>query len=214
MVQCADRLSIQAEDARNVGQRSPNSLNLFPAVLNINAQDPTPSCSKRNIIDRLTWLHLCLYCGICPCFSACECLTGPNTKEKNLNLGCSSKQIEQRNMETIGEIIPFAKEMLNQRPSRGMLKIYMLGSTLAMLGLVGGLVETVLLPFVEQETTEDTPAELIMKEKKDKKQMLKSHTTVVHPDVVDVPETTVIEVKAKYLATFGQRSSANRLHAS
>uniref|UniRef100_A0A671UG19 Uncharacterized protein n=1 Tax=Sparus aurata TaxID=8175 RepID=A0A671UG19_SPAAU len=33
-------------------------------------------------------------------------------------------------METIGEIIPFAKEMLNQRPSRGMLKIYMLGSTL------------------------------------------------------------------------------------
>lgn len=117
-------------------------------------------------------------------------------------------------METIGEIIPFAKEMLNQRPSRGMLKIYMLGSTLAMLGLVGGLVETVLLPFVEQETTEDTPAELSMKEKKDKKQMLKSHTTVVHPDVVDVPETTVIEVKAKYLATFGQRSSANRLHAS
>lgn len=53
MVQCADRLSIQAEDARNVGQRSPNSLNLFPAVLNINAQDPTPSCSKRNIIDRV-----------------------------------------------------------------------------------------------------------------------------------------------------------------
>uniref|UniRef100_A0A3Q3R5V2 Uncharacterized protein n=1 Tax=Monopterus albus TaxID=43700 RepID=A0A3Q3R5V2_MONAL len=33
-------------------------------------------------------------------------------------------------MDTIGEIIPFAKEMLNQRPNRNMLKIYMLGSTL------------------------------------------------------------------------------------
>ncbi|XP_073326276.1 G0/G1 switch protein 2 [Pagrus major] len=118
-------------------------------------------------------------------------------------------------METIGEIIPFAKEMLNQRPSRGMLKIYMLGSTLAMLGLVGGLVETVLLPFTEQETVEDTPAEQIREEeKKEKKQAVKSQSTLVRPEVVDVPEQVVIEVKAKHLVTAGQRSSANRLHAS
>uniref|UniRef100_A0A8P4G2C2 G0/G1 switch protein 2 n=1 Tax=Dicentrarchus labrax TaxID=13489 RepID=A0A8P4G2C2_DICLA len=88
-------------------------------------------------------------------------------------------------METISEIIPFAKEMLNQRPSRSMLKIYMLGSTLAMLGVVGGLVETVLLPFVEQETVEDTPTEQITEKKKEKKQVLKSHTTLVRPEVVD-----------------------------
>lgn len=119
------------------------------------------------------------------------------------------------NMETIGEIIPFAKEMLNQRPSRGMLKIYMLGSTLAMLGVVGGLVETVLLPFTEQETVEDTPAEQIREEeKKEKKQAVKSQSTLVHPEVVDVPESVVIEVKAKHLVTAGLRSSANRLHAS
>ncbi|KAM8754190.1 G0/G1 switch protein 2 [Acanthopagrus latus] len=118
-------------------------------------------------------------------------------------------------METIGEIIPFAKEMLNQRPSRGMLKIYMLGSTLAMLGVVGGLVETVLLPFTEQETVEDTPAEQIREEeKKEKKQAVKSQSTLVHPEVVDVPESVVIEVKAKHLVTAGLRSSANRLHAS
>ncbi len=115
-------------------------------------------------------------------------------------------------METIGEIIPFAKEMLNQRPSRGMLKIYMLGSTLAMLGVVGALVETVLVPFVEQETVEDAPAELIMEKKKEKKQVLKSHTTLVFPEVA--METVVIEAKAKHLVTAGQRSSANRLHAS
>ncbi|XP_070767159.1 G0/G1 switch protein 2 [Enoplosus armatus] len=116
-------------------------------------------------------------------------------------------------METIGEIIPFAKEMLHQRPSRGMLKIYMLGSTLAMLGVVGGLVETVLLPFVEQETFEDTPVEQIM-EKKKKKQVLKSHTTLVGPEVVDVLETAAIESKAKHLVTAGRRSSSNRLYAS
>lgn len=64
-------------------------------------------------------------------------------------------------METFGEIIPFAKEMLNQRPSKGMLKIYVLGSSLTMLAVVGGLVEMLLLPSGEQETAEDTPAELI-----------------------------------------------------
>uniref|UniRef100_A0A3B5KQB8 G0/G1 switch 2 n=1 Tax=Takifugu rubripes TaxID=31033 RepID=A0A3B5KQB8_TAKRU len=42
-------------------------------------------------------------------------------------------------MESFGEMIPFAKEMLNQRPSRHMLKIYMLGSSLALLGLLGAL---------------------------------------------------------------------------
>uniref|UniRef100_A0A669DUJ7 G0/G1 switch 2 n=1 Tax=Oreochromis niloticus TaxID=8128 RepID=A0A669DUJ7_ORENI len=60
-------------------------------------------------------------------------------------------------MENFGEIIPFAKEMLTQRPSRSMLKIYMLGSTLAMLGMVGGLVEMAFLPFVERDTEEDEP---------------------------------------------------------
>ncbi|XP_031146403.1 G0/G1 switch protein 2 [Sander lucioperca] len=111
-------------------------------------------------------------------------------------------------METIGEIIPFAKEMLNQRPGRSMLKIYMLGSTLAMLGVVGGLVETVLLPFVQEQETvdEDTSAEQIgeMMMKKEK------HTTLVHPESVDVLET--VEIKAKH-ATVWQRNS-NRLHAS
>ncbi|MEQ2159456.1 hypothetical protein GOODEAATRI_023053, partial [Goodea atripinnis] len=36
-----------------------------------------------------------------------------------------------KTMENLSDIIPFAKEMLRQRPTRSMLKIYMLGSTLA-----------------------------------------------------------------------------------
>ncbi|XP_032377121.1 G0/G1 switch protein 2 [Etheostoma spectabile] len=111
-------------------------------------------------------------------------------------------------METIGEIIPFAKEMLNQRPGRGMLKIYMIGSTLAMLGVVGGLVETVLQPFVqEQETVEDSSAERIgeVMTKKEK------HTTLVDPEDVDVLE--MVETKAKHPGTACRRNSY-RLHAS
>ncbi|XP_008286039.1 G0/G1 switch protein 2 [Stegastes partitus] len=117
-------------------------------------------------------------------------------------------------MESFSEIIPFAKEMLKERPSRSMLKIYMLGSTVAMLGMVGGLVETIILPFVEKDTFEDEPVELIMENEKEKKQVLKSHPALVHTEVVDVPETVAVGAKAKHLVTAGQRNSANRLHAS
>uniref|UniRef100_UPI0037E7A2CE G0/G1 switch protein 2 n=1 Tax=Semicossyphus pulcher TaxID=241346 RepID=UPI0037E7A2CE len=116
-------------------------------------------------------------------------------------------------METISEIIPFAKEMLNQRPGRGMLKIYMLGSTLAMLGAVAAVVETVLLPFAErEETDEDMPGELILEKiKREKKQMLALESTLIPTEVV---ETEVIDAKAKHLGTAGRRVSVNRLHAS
>lgn len=45
------------------------------------------------------------------------------------------------------ELIPFAKEMLSQKPNRKMVKLYMLGSVLAFFGVVIGLVETVCSPF-------------------------------------------------------------------
>lgn len=117
-------------------------------------------------------------------------------------------------METISEIIPFAREMMNQKPSRGMLKIYMLGSTLAMLGVVGGLVETVLLPFAEPEVIEDIPAKVIVEKKKKEKQVPQPQTTLAPPEDDEVPETEMIGVKAKYLATAGRRNSSTRLHAS
>uniref|UniRef100_A0A8C8A382 Uncharacterized protein n=1 Tax=Oryzias sinensis TaxID=183150 RepID=A0A8C8A382_9TELE len=34
-------------------------------------------------------------------------------------------------MDSMQELIPFAKEMLRQKPGRGLLKIYLLGSVLA-----------------------------------------------------------------------------------
>lgn len=103
-------------------------------------------------------------------------------------------------MESLGEMIPFAKEMLNQRPSRHMLKIYMLGSSLALLGLVGGLVETLLLPFVERQMVAEPRQQ-------------RWNLDWAHPAALDMPKPLVIKVASTHLPA-GQRSSANRLHAS
>ncbi|NWV59355.1 G0S2 protein, partial [Malurus elegans] len=65
-------------------------------------------------------------------------------------------------METMHELIPFAKEMLSQKPNRKMVKLYMLGSVLAFFGVVIGLVETVCSPFSSESRTEQ--------EDRDKKQ--------------------------------------------
>ncbi|NXT89956.1 G0S2 protein, partial [Anhinga rufa] len=62
-------------------------------------------------------------------------------------------------METMHELIPFAKEMLSQKPSRKMVKLYMLGSALAFFGVVIGLVEAVCSPFTSQGRLEEEEEE-------------------------------------------------------
>ncbi|XP_056416664.1 G0/G1 switch protein 2 [Hyla sarda] len=57
-------------------------------------------------------------------------------------------------METMHELIPFAKEMLSQKPNKKMVKMYLLGSVLAFFGVVIGLVETVCSPFTGREDPE------------------------------------------------------------
>lgn len=110
-------------------------------------------------------------------------------------------------MEAFGEMIPFAKEMLNQRPSRHMLKIYMLGSSLALLGLLGALVEALRLPFVEQRFVTEPPAE----SSGEQQQMWRSE--LAHPAVMDMQKPLVIKVASTHRPA-GRGGSANRLHAS
>ncbi|XP_027551169.1 G0/G1 switch protein 2 [Neopelma chrysocephalum] len=62
-------------------------------------------------------------------------------------------------METMHELIPFAKEMLSQKPNRKMVKLYMLGSVLAFFGVVIGLVETVCSPFSSEGRLEEEEEE-------------------------------------------------------
>ncbi|XP_039390854.1 G0/G1 switch protein 2 [Mauremys reevesii] len=76
-------------------------------------------------------------------------------------------------METMQELIPFAKEMLSQKPSSKMVKIYMLGSVLAFFGVVISLVETVCSPFTSEEQLQEEEEE---EEKEKRPPLAKEHT--------------------------------------
>lgn len=77
-------------------------------------------------------------------------------------LELTSSKSAAEEMETMHELIPFAREMLSQKPNRKMVKLYMLGSVLAFFGVVIGLVETVCSPFTSEgrleEEEEEKPA--------------------------------------------------------
>lgn len=61
----------------------------------------------------------------------------------------SSVELKMQNMQ---EVLPFAREMLEQGTSGRLLKIYLLGSGLAVCGMVGGLVDAASFIFGEKDT--------------------------------------------------------------
>ncbi|KAJ8258790.1 hypothetical protein COCON_G00178020 [Conger conger] len=113
-------------------------------------------------------------------------------------------------METIHEIIPLAKEMWSQKPSRRLVKVYLLGGAVAFLGVALGLVETVCQPFSAEEPLEEELARLEEREQRlleAQKQRGRTEETVL--------ESGEAQPRKKlHQAMAGQRSSANRLHAS
>ncbi|KAM7402796.1 hypothetical protein PAMP_018007 [Pampus punctatissimus] len=124
-------------------------------------------------------------------------------------------------MESIQEFIPFAKEMLSQKPSRGMLKVYLVGSLFAILGTVIGLVETVCHPFSSGEPMDAEMVLMLAKEQRTVQAKTKHSVRGQDEEVVEEDE----EEEKKKLATtqsmtlskthrLNQRSMANRLHAS
>ncbi|XP_052554234.1 G0/G1 switch protein 2 [Tympanuchus pallidicinctus] len=100
-------------------------------------------------------------------------------------------------METMHELIPFAKEMLSQKPNRKMVKLYMLGSVLAFFGVVIGLVEAVCSPFTSEERIEEEE---------------KRPTPSREPALPQKQEDLVLE-QSKKLSTV-QRGMVTRQHAS
>ncbi|XP_069801368.1 G0/G1 switch protein 2 [Dendropsophus ebraccatus] len=102
-------------------------------------------------------------------------------------------------METMHQLIPFAKEMLSQKPNKKMVKMYVLGSVLAFFGVVIGLVETVCSPFTgreEPDVEEVKPPALLLAQSRPQKK-----------------EEVVVEKSNPQAAVRG-RSLANRGHAS
>lgn len=120
---------------------------------------------------------------------------------------------------TMEELIPFAKELLSQRPSRGLLKVYLLGSVFAVLGTVIGLVETVCHPFSCGDTA-DADVTLVRRPRTISAG-LQNH--VQRAEDVDVEVKRILKEKVVQLNVDDSisttlsptaRSIANRLHAS
>lgn len=122
---------------------------------------------------------------------------------------------------TMEELIPFAKELLSQRPSRGLLKVYLVGSVFALLGTVIGLVETVCHPFTSSDTMDSDVAVTLTTP------LARQQNPVAIREDVDAEEKKILKEKLAELAgdaaltitlskrpTSSQRSMANRLHAS
>ncbi|XP_066528869.1 G0/G1 switch protein 2 [Hoplias malabaricus] len=113
-------------------------------------------------------------------------------------------------METMQEIIPFVKEMLSTGPSKGSMKVYLVGGTFAFLGLVSGMVEVACSLFPEKE---EPLLEKLMEEEKVVSMTevtQEAQTTIPELDDMD-PET---EAKAKELPMLRQRRMSFRAHAS
>ncbi|KAF7254497.1 G0/G1 switch protein 2 [Varanus komodoensis] len=104
-------------------------------------------------------------------------------------------------METMQELIPFAKEMLSQKPNRKMVKLYMMGSMLAFFGVVIGLVETVCSPFASGGSQEE-------QEEEEKRPVSPQTKEEVVPQK---QEGATLEKSKQALAL---RNSVNRQHAS
>ena len=111
-------------------------------------------------------------------------------------------------METMHEFVPFVKEMLSAGPSKGAMKVYLVGGTFAVLGIVSGMMEVACSLFPDQE---EPVLEKLMEEKVTvTEQTQEAQTTIPEPDDMDA-ET---EAKAKELPMLRQRRMSFRAHAS
>ncbi|XP_029102024.1 G0/G1 switch protein 2 [Scleropages formosus] len=112
-------------------------------------------------------------------------------------------------METLQEFLPFAKEMLSQKPRRGMVKIYLVGSVLAFFGVMIGLVETVCQPFTARDPLDEDLAQPAAAE-----QRLAKLEKIRKRAEVTAAALEGDATQTKHPAVVRRRNSANRLHAS
>ncbi|KAL2090506.1 hypothetical protein ACEWY4_012769 [Coilia grayii] len=114
-------------------------------------------------------------------------------------------------METFHEVIPFAKEMINQKPTRGMLKVYLVGSAVAVLGTVLGLVQIVCQPFysVDEAALDAELAKILEREQRADERRTERNMV---PQVEE--RTNHAKPRSEERAGVTQRSAATRLHAS
>lgn len=103
-------------------------------------------------------------------------------------------------METVQELIPLVKELIAQKPNRRLVKMYVLGGVLALLGAVLGLVGTVCSPFTAASRLQDEEAAVAALRAARERQALQTQA--------------LLEKGKQHEAIACNRALANRQHAS
>lgn len=114
-------------------------------------------------------------------------------------------------MENLEELVPFVREMLGQKPSRGLLKVYLVGSVVALLGTVLGLVDAVCHPFSSAGAEIDL---LLSGRQRTAEAEPRRGETEEREDQEEVEETAHAQATVPKPLRRSQRAAANRLHAS
>ncbi|XP_037621219.1 G0/G1 switch protein 2-like [Sebastes umbrosus] len=118
-------------------------------------------------------------------------------------------------MESMQELIPFAKEMLSQKPSRGLLKVYLVGSVFAVLGTVIGFVETVCHPFSSGEPMDaEMDFALVRAQRTVEAEIQRDVGQEEEEELAHEHGATIQSMNLHKTHRLSQRSMANRLHAS
>ncbi|XP_022601012.1 G0/G1 switch protein 2 [Seriola dumerili] len=126
-------------------------------------------------------------------------------------------------MENMQELIPFAKEMLSQKPRRGLLKVYLVGSVFAVLGTIIGLVETVCHPFSSGEPLDEEMLLMLTREQRTVEAEIQHNVGGLEEEEEEEEEVdeqahengaTTQSMTLSKIHTLSHRSMANRLHAS
>ncbi|AWP03506.1 putative G0/G1 switch protein 2-like [Scophthalmus maximus] len=112
-------------------------------------------------------------------------------------------------MESMQELIPFAREMLSQRPGRALLKVYLLGSVFAVLGTIIGLAETVCRPLSSGQPMDAEDVLMLAREERRNIWSQEEEEELTPQNGATTQGETLTKTH-----TLGHRSTANRLHAS
>ncbi|XP_007164018.1 G0/G1 switch protein 2 [Balaenoptera ricei] len=103
-------------------------------------------------------------------------------------------------METVQELIPLAKELMAQKPSRKLVRLYVLGGVLALFGAVLGLMETLCSPFTAAGRLREREAAVAELQAAQERKAIR--------------ERALLEKSKQLEAVQGCRAQTNRLHAS
>ncbi|XP_061688511.1 G0/G1 switch protein 2 [Syngnathoides biaculeatus] len=137
----------------------------------------------------------------------------PMIQKQCPDTSCISSE-EPLEMERMHEWILFAKEMLSQKPSRRLLKVYLIGSVFAILGTVIGMVEMVSHSLSSRELMDAEMVLMMAQEQSTVATMPECNVNLPAKKEEQEKDTIKMMTDMTFSKVQSQRSLSHRLHAS